>query len=180
VTRSLNHVVGILRPRACEVRLHIIGVSVSRDGRDHDGYGQRSATRGHAATTSLNSSGMNTAISEKVREITVSRSPAPRSAASAASRLAHVRDVLRSSRWNRRDEAVPIVSAIAKDCRADAQNHMMPNVAMRRAESTPVMMVARKLRKNIRTTTLQGRREHERELYVADCSRMVPVRSLTT
>ena len=122
----------------------------------------------------MNSSGMNTAISETVSEITVKPiSRAPSSAASNGS--------WPSSMWrtmfsiitiaSSTTKPVPMVSAISDRLSSEKpQNHMMPKVAISDSGSaTPAMMVARMVRRKISTTRITSAdAEHERELHVAD------------
>ena len=106
----------------------------------------------------MNSSGMNTAISDNVSEMTVKPiSLAPSSAAlSGFSPRSMCRTMfsimtMASSTTN----PVPIVSAISERLsRLKPASHMTPNVAIRETGSvTPAMMVARIVRRNSSTTS---------------------------
>src|SRR5262249_19594212 len=102
----------------------------------------------------MNRSGMNTAISENVSEITVKPiSLAPRNAAwNGGSPFSMWRTMfsimtMESSTTN----PGPIVSAISDRLSSEnPQNHMTPNVAMiDRGSATPAMMVARMVRRSM-------------------------------
>ena len=133
----------------------------------------------------MNSSGMNTAISDSVSEITVKPiSLAPRNAASSGfSPFSMWRTMfsiitMASSTTN----PVPMVSAISDRLSSEKPaNHITPKVAINDSGSaTPAMMVARTVRRNTSTTSTTST-----TLSISvNCTswieaRMVVVRSLT-
>ncbi len=107
----------------------------------------------------MNSSGMNTAISDTVSEITVKPiSRAPRSAASNGSSPSSMWRTMFSiiTMASSTTKPVPIVSAISERLSSEnPQNHITPNVAISDSGSaTPAMMVARIVRRNTSTTMM--------------------------
>ena len=134
----------------------------------------------------MNSSGMNTAISDSVSEMTVkpiSRAP------SSAARIG----LAPFSRWrtmfsimtmaSSTTKPVPMVSAISERLsRLKPQNHITPKVAISETGSaTPAMMVARPERRKISTTmTTSATLRHRVNCTSWMEARMVPVRSCTS
>ena len=121
----------------------------------------------------MNSSGMNTAISDSVSEITVKPiSPAPRSAAcngfSPFSMWRTMFSIMTMA--SSTTKPVPMVSAISDRLSSEKpQNHITPKVAISDSGSaTPAMTVARTVRRKISTTSTTRRdAEDQRELHVA-------------
>ncbi len=106
----------------------------------------------------MNSSGMNTAISDNVSEITVKPiSRAPRKAASSALSPFSMWRTMFSimTMASSTTKPVPIVSAISDRLSSEKpQNHITPKVAISDSGSaTPAMMVARMVRRKISTTS---------------------------
>ncbi len=107
----------------------------------------------------MNSSGMNTAISDSVSEITVKPiSLAPRSAASNGSSPSSMWRTMFSimTMASSTTNPVPMVSAISDRLSSEKpQNHMIPKVATSDSGSaTPAITVARTVRRKIRTTVM--------------------------
>ena len=107
----------------------------------------------------MNSSGMKTAISETVSEITVKPiSLAPRSAASNGSSPSSMCRTIFSimTMASSTTKPVPMVSAISDRLSSEnPQNHMIPKVAISESGSaTPAMMVARTVRRKMSTTVM--------------------------
>ena len=157
-----------MRPRgasadACRSsRLHIIGVKVSETTADvTTAMVSVSANSRNMRPTRpvMNSSGMNTAISDTVSEITVKPiSLAPRSAASNGSSPSSMWRTMFSimTMASSTTKPVPMVSAISERLSSEnPQNHMMPKVAISESGSaTPAMMVARTVRRKMSTTVM--------------------------
>ena len=143
------------------MRLHIIGVSV-RDttAETTTAIVSVSANSRNMRPTRpvMNSSGMNTAISDSVSEITVKPiSRAPRSAASNGDSPSSIWRTMFSiiTMASSTTKPVPMVSAISDRLSSEKpQNHITPKVAISDSGSaTPAMMVARTVRRNISTTS---------------------------
>ena len=133
----------------------------------------------------MNNSGMNTAISDSVSEITVKPiSLAPRSAASSGGSPFSMWRTMFSiiTMASSTTKPVPMVSAISDRLSSEKpQNHITPKVATSDSGSaTPAMMVARMVRRKISTTSTTSTM-----LSISvNCTswieaRMVVVRSLT-
>ncbi len=133
----------------------------------------------------MNSSGMNTAISERVSEITVKPiSLAPRSAASNGSSPFSMCRTMFSimTMASSTTKPVPIVSAMSDRLSSEKpQNHITPKVAISDSGSaTPAMTVARTVRRKISTTVMTSAtlrisvnctsRTDARMLAVASCT----------
>ena len=157
-------------------REHIIGVSVS------DTIAEMTTAIVNVSANSrnmrptrplMNSSGMNTAISDSVSEITVKPiSRAPFSAAcSGLSPFSMWRTMFSiMTMASSTTKPVPIVSAISERLSSEKpQNHMTPKVAISDTGSaTPAIIVALSVRRKISTTiTTSPTLRHERELHVA-------------
>ena len=134
----------------------------------------------------MNSSGMNTAISDTVSEITVKPiSRAPRSAASSGDSPSSIWRTMFSimTMASSTTKPVPMVSAISDRLSSEKpQNHITPKVAISDSGSaTPAMMVARMVRRNTSTTSTTSTTLSTS----VNCTswieaRIVSVRSLTT
>ena len=143
------------------MRLHIIGVSVSETmAETTTAMVSVSANSRNMRPTRpvMNSSGMNTAISDIVSEITVKPiSRAPRSAASSGDSPSSMWRTMFSimTMASSTTKPVPMVSAISDRLSSEKpQNHITPKVAISDSGSaTPAMMVARMVRRNISTTS---------------------------
>ena len=133
----------------------------------------------------MNRSGIKTAISETVSEITVKPiSLAPRSAAeNAFSPFSMWRTMFSiMTMASSITKPVPIVSAMSERLSSEKpQNHMMPKVAIiDRGSATPAMMVARTVRRKMSTTVMTSAtlkisvnctsRTDARMLAVASCT----------
>ena len=133
----------------------------------------------------MNRSGIKTAISETVSEITVKPiSLAPRSAAeNAFSPFSMWRTMFSiMTMASSITKPVPIVSAMSDRLSSEKpQNHMMPKVAIiDRGSATPAMMVARTVRRKMSTTVMTSAtlkisvnctsRTDARMLAVASCT----------
>ena len=122
----------------------------------------------------MNSSGMNTAISDNVSEMTVKPiSRAPFSAASSGFSPSSMWRTMFSimTMASSTTKPVPMVSAISDRLSSEKpQNHITPKVAISdNGSATPAMMVARMVRRNISTTsTTSPIAQHQRELHVVD------------
>ena len=144
------------------MREHIIGVSVSDTTAEITTAIVRvSANSRNMRPTRpvMNSSGMNTAISDSVSEMTVKPiSRAPSSAACIGSSPSSMWRTMFSimTMASSTTKPVPMVSAISdRLSRLKPQNHMTPNVATSDIGSaTPAMMVARMVRRNSSTTSI--------------------------
>ena len=179
----------ISSPACLSSREHIIGVSVSDTIADVTTAMVRvSANSRNMRPTSpdMNNSGMNTAISDTVSEITVKPiSLAPRSEACiAVSPFSMWRTMfsiitMASSTTN----PVPIVSAISdRLSRLKPEKYMMPNeVISDSGSATPAISVARSERRNSSTTSVTST-TLSTSVNCTSCTeaRMVTVRSLTT
>ena len=159
------------------IRLHIIGVSVSDTIADTTtAMVSVSANSRNMRPTRpvMNSSGMNTAISDSVSEMMVKPiSLAPLSAAwnglSPSSMWRTMFSIITIA--SSTTKPVPMVSAISDRLSSEnPQNHITPNVAISDSGSaTPAMMVARMVRRKMNTTRITSAdAEHQRELHVAD------------
>ena len=134
----------------------------------------------------MNSSGMNTAISDRVSEITVKPiSLAPLSAAciglSPFSMWRTMFSIMTMA--SSTTKPVPMVSAISDRLSSEKpQNHITPKVATSDTGSaTPAMMVARMVRRNSSTTsTTRATLSTSVNCTSRTEARMVPVRSCTT
>ena len=143
------------------MRLHIIGVSVS------DTMAETTTAMVSVSANSrnmrptrpvMNNSGMNTAISDSVSEITVKPiSRAPRSAASSGDSPSSMWRTMFSimTMASSTTKPVPMVSAISDRLSSEKpQNHITPKVAISDSGSaTPAMIVARIVRRNSSTTS---------------------------
>ena len=170
-------------------RLHIIGVNVSDMIADTTtAMVSVSANSRNIRPTMpvMNSSGMNTAISETVSEITVNPiSRAPRSAASSGSSPPSMWRTMFSIMTiaSSTTKPVPMVSAISDRLSSEKpQNHITPNVAtIESGSATPAMMVARMVRRKISTTSTTRTTASIRVNCTSRTdARIVSVRSLTT
>ena len=134
----------------------------------------------------MNSSGMNTAISDTVSEITVkpiSRAPlsAAASGASPSSMWRTMFSIMTMA--SSMTKPVPIVSAISERLsRLKPQNHITPKVATSDSgKATPAMKVARTVRRKMSTTSTTSATARMRVNCTSRTeARMVLVRSLTT
>ena len=176
-------------PLARSSRPHIIGVSVSEMMAEATtAMVSVSANSRNMRPTRpvMNSSGMNTAISDMVSEITVKPiSLAPRSAAcngrSPSSMWRTMFSIMTMA--SSTTKPVPMVSAISDRLSSEKPaNHITPKVAISDSGSaTPAMMVARMVRRKISTTSTT-----RATLRISvNCTswieaRMVVVRSCTT
>ena len=169
-------------------RLHIIGVKVSETTAEVTTaiVRVRANSRNMRPTRPvMNNSGMKTAISETVSEITVKPiSLAPRSAASNGSSPFSMWRTMFSiiTMASSTTKPVPIVSAISERLSSEKpQNHMTPKVAISDSGSaTPAMMVARMVRRKMSTTVMTSAmlstsvnctsRIEARMLVVASCT----------
>ena len=158
-------------------RPHIIGVSVSETIADATTamVSVNANSRNMRPTRPvMNNSGMNTATSDMVSEITVKPiSLAPRSAArnglSPFSMWRTMFSIITMA--SSTTKPVPMVSAISDKLSSEKPaNHITPKVAISDSGSaTPAMMVARMVRRKISTTsTTSPTLKHQRELHVVD------------
>ena len=159
------------------MRLHIIGVSVSETmAETTTAMVSVSANSRNMRPTRpvMNSSGMNTAISDSVSEITVKPiSRAPRSAASSGDSPSSMWRTMFSimTMASSTTKPVPMVSAISDRLSSEKpQNHITPKVAISDSgRATPAMMVARMVRRNTSTTsTTSTTLSTQGELHVVD------------
>ena len=142
------------------MREHIIGVSVSDTIAEMTTamVSVRANSRNMRPTSPvMNSSGMNTAISDRVSDMTVKPiSLAPfRAACMGLSPFSMWRTMFSiMTMASSTTKPVPIVSAISERLSSEKpQNHMTPKVATSDTGSaTPAMMVARMVRRNSSTT----------------------------
>ena len=122
----------------------------------------------------MNNSGMKTAISDRVSEITVKPiSLAPCSAASNGPSPSSMWRTMFSiiTMASSTTKPVPMVSAISDRLSSEKpQNHITPKVAISDSGSaTPAMMVARMVRRNTSTTMMTSADAQDQgELHVAD------------
>src|SRR3569833_2365187 len=133
----------------------------------------------------MNRSGMNTAISDRVSEMTVKPiSRAPRSAASSGGSPSSIWRTMFSiiTIASSTTKPVPMVSAISDRLSSEKpQNHMTPKVAISdNGSATPAMIVALIVRRKT-NTTITTRATLSASVNCTSCTeaRIVPVRSLT-